>query len=332
MSHTDLQDHPLLAPLRPDERATVLAAAELRDLPAGAPLLVQGQTTTGLHLVLDGRVTVEVEVDGTRHDVAALEAGTVVGELSFLDDDPVSAAHVRTVEPTRVATLPTSDWARLREVDAFTLQLDAIARRRRATNRTLSIPPVVAGEVAGRPLTLRPLWPEDWRQLAEGTDRVSERSLHLRFFHVPPLTERTFRRLTTVNLHDQFAWGAFVDGRLGGVGRHALQAEDRGVAELALLVVDDLQGRGVGSRLVAAIAAAADAHGADELSAVARAENHAVRGLLERYGAVWRGAEEDGVVTARWALSTALRQVTDDQLVERARTVAAMVLADVVDP
>lgn len=332
MSDHDLPDHPLLASLREEELAVVLDAAEVRTVADGTPLLRQGEATSGLHLVLDGRVGVEVDVDGVAHDVAVLGFGSVVGELSFLEQDERSTADVRAVGEARIATLPPSTWPRLREVDAFTLQLDALARRRRATNRALTVPPVDAGEVDGAPLTMRPLWPEDWRHFAAGTDRVSEHSLHLRFFHVPPLTERTFRRLTTVDLQHQFAWGAFLHGQLVGVGRHALQAEDRGIAELALLVADDLHGKGVGTRLVAAIAAAADAHGADELAALARAENHGVHRLLERYGAVWRGAEEDGTVEARWALATALERARDPLLVARARAVAAQVLAEVVDP
>ena len=301
-------------------------------LPAGSLLTQHGDPAPGLHLLLEGHVEVVVWVHGEPHDVAVLGPDRWVGEVALLGGEGRAGADVRALTDVRAAHVPAAVATRLLEVDAVALQLDAIARRRRATNRALRVPPVEAGEVDGVPLALRPLWPEDWRQLAGGTDRVSSESLHMRFFEVPPLTERTFRRLTATNHRDQFAWGGFLGDRLVGIGRHALQGEDRGVAELAVLVADEVQGRGVGSRLVTAIAAAADAHGADELFALARAENAAVRVLLARFGAAWESGGEEGTVTARWPVAAALAAITDQALLQGAHALAAAVLGDVLDP
>jgi acetyltransferase len=193
------------------------------------------------------------------------------------------------------------------------------------------VPPVRAGRVDGRELLLRPLWPEDWRQYSQGSVRVSDESLRMRFFHLPPLTERTFRRLTRIDLTAQFAWGAFVGDQLIGVGRYALQAEDRRAAELAVLVADDFQGQGVATRLVTALVAAADAHGATELIAIARAENEPVRRLLGRFGAAFHDGEEDGTVRAQWPVAAALAAADDPLLTASAHAVAAAVLGDVLD-
>jgi RimJ/RimL family protein N-acetyltransferase len=190
---------------------------------------------------------------------------------------------------------------------------------------------VEAGQLRdGTPLRLRPLWPEDWRQFATGTPRVSERSLRMRFFGIPPLTERTFRRLTATDHADQFAWGAFADDLLVGVGRHALQVEDRGTAEVAFLVADDLQGNGVGGRLVTAVVAAAEAHGARRLTALARSDNTAIRRLLGRIGAEWDN-QLDGTVEATWPVATAVAAVEERDLYRRARSTAALVFGDVTD-
>lgn len=327
----DLTEHPLLAGLTAVERSAVVELVDEVVLEPGAKLAQQDGPPAGLHLVLDGHVEVTVHHDEDDHDVAVLGPGSSVGELSLLRPGPASAT-VTALDEVRAGRIAPSAAARLLEVDAVALQLDALARRRRATNRALSVAPVEAGTVAdGTPLQLRPLWPEDWRQLATGTERVSERSLRMRFFGMPPLTERTFRRLTATDHADQFAWGAFTDGMLVGVGRHALQVEDRSVAEVAFLVADDLHGQGVGARLTTAVIGAVAAHGADHLTALARADNGAIQSLLTRTGAVWQH-DYAGSVEATWPVAEALRNVTDQDLLESARRTAAIVLGDVTDP
>ena len=327
----DLLDHPLVAGLRRDEQRAVAALATLVEVPSRSLLLQRDAPAAGLHLLLEGSVEVTVQVADRLHDVAVLGPGSVVGELSLLEGEDRSAADVVALTDVRTAVIARVHAGELLAIDAVALQLDAIARRRRATNRALRVPPVDAGTVDGRPLQLRPLWPEDWRLLSAGEGRVSEESLHMRFFNVPPLTERTFRRLTSIDYGRQFAWGAFVGGELVGIGRYALQAEDRATAELAVLVADDMQRKGIATRLVAAIAAAADAHGATELAALARAENDAVRGLLGHFGASWQDADDDGVVQARWPVADALAAIDDQLLLGGAHAVAAAVLGDVMD-
>lgn len=327
----DLVTHPLLERLRPDEQDAVAALCREVEVPAGVLVLEQDAPATGLHLLLEGQVEVTVQVAERSHDVAVLGPGAVIGELSLLERQRWSTADVRALTDVRAAVITPDHADEVLAIDAVALQLDAIARRRRATNRALRVPPVDAGTVDGRGLELRPLWPEDWRQLADGEGRVSEESLHMRFFNIPPMTERTFRRLTLTDHSAQFAWGAFVDGVLIGIGRYALQAEDRKEAELAVLVADEFQGRGVASRLVAAIAAAADAHGASELYALARAENVPVHRLLERFGAAWERGEEEGTVEARWPVADALACVDDALLKAGAHAAAAAVLGDVLD-
>ncbi len=327
----ELVEHPLLAGLRPVEQRAVAALSELLDVPADTVLAQVGEPAGGLYMVLDGQLEVTVQVGDRWHDVAVLGPGSIVGELSLLEEDGRSAAHVRTLNEVRAARIGPEHADELLAIDAVALQLDATARRRRATNRALRVPPVAAGTVDGRHLQLRPLWPEDWRQLAAGFGRVSEESLRMRFFQLPPMTERTFRRLTLTDHGSQFAWGAFLDDELVGIGRYALQAEDRKEAELAVLVADDVQRKGVASRLVVAIAAAADAHGATQLYALARAENAAVRALLERFGATWSSGEDPDTIEARWPVATVLDINRDEILEAGAHAVAAAVLGDVLD-
>lgn len=327
----DLLEHPLLASLSKREQKVVVKLCEERIFTAGTELMLQGQRANGLHLLLEGHVEVVVHVHEEPHEVALLGPGSVIGELSLLQEGARSGADVRAVTDVRTAVVPRRSAEKLLDIDAVALQLDAIARARRATNRALRVPPVRAGRIRGSALELRPLWPEDWRQFATGIERFSETSLRKRFFHLPKFTEQTFRRLTATNHRDQFAWGATLDGEPVGVGRYALQAEDRSVAELAVIVADDLHGKGIGWRLVAAIAAAADAHGAEDLYALALADNTGIKMLLRSFGAEWKRGADPATVEARWPVATALDAVRDKVLLESAHAVAAAVLGDVLD-
>ena len=71
---------------------------------------------------------------------------------------------------------------------------------------------------------------------------------------------------------------------------------DPTVAEVAFIVGDDYQGRGVGSFLMAALAVAARGDGVRRFSARVLSDNLAMRKILDRFGADWQ-REELGVVT-----------------------------------
>jgi RimJ/RimL family protein N-acetyltransferase len=72
--------------------------------------------------------------------------------------------------------------------------------------------------------------------------------------------------------------------------------EDPSVAEIAFIVADDYQGRGIGNFLMDAVTVAARVGGVQRFTARLLAENHAMRGILERFGAQWE-RDEPGVVT-----------------------------------
>ncbi len=68
------------------------------------------------------------------------------------------------------------------------------------------------------------------------------------------------------------------------------------LAEVAFIVGDDYQGRGVGSFLMAALAVAARGDGVRRFSARVLSDNLAMRKILDRFGAQWQ-REDLGVVT-----------------------------------
>ncbi len=311
---TDALDRfPLLAGLGEDERAAVRACLEPRHASPGEVLVRQGEPSEGLWLVLSGQVSVVLEGD-PEHEVAVLGPRTFFGEMSLVAAGPARAT-VRAVTDAELAVLPASRAAALDTFPELRDALEDTARRRRAANRVVELEPVevALGELA---VALRPLWPDDWRLMLDSLERTSQESLRRRFFSVPNLSEHTMRRLARVDWTDHFAWAVLeggVDGPLVAVGRYGRFVDEPEVVEVALLVADDLHGRGIGRLLVQALVVAAAHHpGVTTFSATALAENTAVRGLLEAYGAAFGPGERSQEVTSRWPVAEAVARVDPD--------------------
>jgi L-amino acid N-acyltransferase YncA len=136
-------------------------------------------------------------------------------------------------------------------------------------------------------IEIRPICPEDRQPLADGFERLGERSRYRRFLAPHgPLTDSELRYFTEVDHHDHEALVA-IDPQTGlgvGVARYVRSTADRSVAELAVAVVDDWQGRGVGSRLTAALADRARAEGIRSFTALVLADNELMLNLLADLG------------------------------------------------
>ncbi len=311
-----LRGIPLLSSL--DERQLAIAASnlDLVTVESGEDVVRQGSATAGLYLVLRGEVAVVRDVGGVERDLAILGPHAVFGEMS-LDRHRPAAATVRTRTPSDLALLPRDRVEVLDRLPGLRDQLAELAARRRAANRIAELEPVSVstGEVE---LHLRPLWPDDWRLMQASRSRTSQESLRRRFFSVPNLTEYTMRRFANVDWQDHFAWAALTDADgdgvddLAAIGRYGRLSDDPHAAEMALLVIDDLQGHGVGRLLMGALAVAADHHGVTDFTATALADNQAIRHLLSSFGATWTPGERGQEVTARWPVAEALAATPED--------------------
>lgn len=78
---------PLFKALSLRDLRRVHAISSVKDCPAGAFLLLEGQPAPGMWLVLSGTVAVQRE----GKEIATLEAGAHVGEMSLVDGGPASA-------------------------------------------------------------------------------------------------------------------------------------------------------------------------------------------------------------------------------------------------
>jgi CRP/FNR family cyclic AMP-dependent transcriptional regulator len=85
----------------------------------GEMIFEQGQPGAALFLIEEGRVNVEILVNGQNLDLAVLEKGSFFGEMALLDESPRSAS-ARALEPTRTLALYRSDLHRLIHSDPQT--------------------------------------------------------------------------------------------------------------------------------------------------------------------------------------------------------------------
>lgn len=148
-------------------------------------------------------------------------------------------------------------------------------------------------------LLIRPIAPDDKQRLVAGFERLSERSRYRRFLSPHPrLSDEELRYLTEIDHHDHEALVALdpVTGEGVGVARYVRSADDPEAAELAVTVVDDWQGRGVGSRLAAALAKRAREEGISRFTALLLAENELMVNLLRDLGSVSETHAEQGTV------------------------------------
>jgi acyl-CoA synthetase (NDP forming)/GNAT superfamily N-acetyltransferase len=131
---------------------------------------------------------------------------------------------------------------------------------------------VVASD--GAVVRLRPITPSDADGIVEFHSRLSDRTRYLRYFgpykYIPP---RDLKRFTEVDHHNQVAFVGLLGNEIIAVGRYH-RLEDSDHAEVAFVVRDDHQHRGLGSILLEHLAAAALENGVRRFEAEVLVENH----------------------------------------------------------
>ena len=136
---------------------------------------------------------------------------------------------------------------------------------------------------------VRPIRPDDKEALVAGLGRLSEESRYRRFLRpVTTLNDRELRYLTEIDYTNHFAWVAAdpSDQSIGwGVARYVRDPKDPEVAEAAVAIVDDVQGRGLGTILMRLLVATAYENGIRVFRGWVLGDNREILGPLERIGA-----------------------------------------------
>ena len=184
--------------------------------------------------------------------------------------------------------------------------------------------------VNGAPITLRDGSHVRIRQgrradrelMLRGFQRLSPESRYRRFLTpMPRLPGAAVRHLTDIDHHDHEAMIALDETGTEALGDalYVRDPERSGTAEVAVTVVDDWQGRGLGPLLLEAISARARDEGVGTFTALMLAGNQAMMDLFERLGPVRVVGRAAGTVEIEVALSAVAVAPELRELLRRAR-------------
>jgi RimJ/RimL family protein N-acetyltransferase len=139
----------------------------------------------------------------------------------------------------------------------------------------------------GTPILIRPIRFDDKRLLSAGLANLSKTSVQRRFLGPKPrFTRSELRYLTEVDGWDHVALVAESPTqpvrRLIGVARYVRLVEDPKAAEVAIVVADDFQHRGVGTLLAGELGRRARMRGIRRLTATMSSDNFAAQRLMEK--------------------------------------------------
>jgi RimJ/RimL family protein N-acetyltransferase len=154
-------------------------------------------------------------------------------------------------------------------------------------------------------LLIRPIRPDDKDALVAGLGRLSDRSVYQRFLSPKPrLTASELKYLTEVDFTDHYALVAVLARSpqvIVGVGRWIRDLQEPTAAEVAVVIADDLQGRGVGTTLGRQLSRTAAERGVDRFITTILPSNVAAHRLFATIGRqleaarLERGVDELGV-------------------------------------
>ncbi|MGI9123162.1 MAG: GNAT family N-acetyltransferase [Mycobacterium sp.] len=286
----------------------------------GQVLMRQGEQAVSFILIQNGAAEVSHVGDDGEVVLDWVGAGVIVGEIALLRDRP------RTATVTATETLS----GFIGDEKAFGIMADlpgVSSRLLRTVRQRLAafITPVEVTFKDGSELMLRPVLPGDGERSEHASVEYSTDTLYRRFMSTRAPSPALMNYLFQVDYVGHFVW-VLVDGPDGPVVadvRFVRDVEDPAVAEIAFIVADDYQGRGIGTFLMDALIVAARVGGVQRFTARLLAENHAMRAILDRYGAEWE-RDEPGVVTTEFDVPDTLR--ISPELAEGIRSMARQVL------
>jgi len=155
----------------------------------------------------------------------------------------------------------------------------------------------------GERIVLRYIQPSDAPELRRQFLALSPETRYRRFFGpIEDLDPHMLDYLTRVDGVDHVAIVAGIESldlksETGiGVARFVRTKQDPKVAEYAVTVIDQMQGKGVGTLLTRAAAAAARARGVERFRCVVLKDNEAVVKALREIGAIEKESDEGAIV------------------------------------
>lgn len=179
----------------------------------------------------------------------------------------------------------------------------------------------------GGTVHLRPIRPDDAARLAAFHERQSSESIYFRFFSPRPrLSERDLERFTNVDHFDHMAFVALLGDEMVGMAgydRHQGSAE----AEVAFIVDDGHQKRGIATVMLEYLAEAAREIGLEAFTAQVLPNNRKMLRVFQRAGFDVESSFEEGVIEVHLDLAPTpevLAAIADRQLRSEVRSVGRL--------
>lgn len=182
----------------------------------------------------------------------------------------------------------------------------------------------------GTAVHVRPIRPEDEAALVAFHSRLSPQTIYRRFFSPRPvLPPKDVHRFTNVDYRHRMALIALINGEMAGVARYdGKPGTDE--AEVAFVIEDRHQGRGLGSLLLEHLAAAARERGVKTFFAETMADNRAMLGVFRDAGFDARRSFQDGLVHLEFPIAETREAM--EAMAERERRASVQSMAPLLRP
>ena len=142
VSTTVLRTVPLFAGFADEQLRTLSGVVTRRSVPRGAVVIVEGDPTDSLYIVISGRMRVLMsDADGKEVILATLGPGEFFGEMGLIDDSPRSATVVA-MEPCELIVINKRDFKKCLEENfemAMTVMRGLVRRLREADRKIGSL-------------------------------------------------------------------------------------------------------------------------------------------------------------------------------------------------
>ncbi|GGD19417.1 bifunctional GNAT family N-acetyltransferase/acetate--CoA ligase family protein [Nocardioides daphniae] len=157
----------------------------------------------------------------------------------------------------------------------------------------------------GKVAHIRPIRADDAELLVDFYSRVSDESKYYRFFApMPRLSDKDVRRFTHVDHDARVAFVLLSGQQMIAVGRY--DTVDPGEAEVAFLVEDRHQGRGIGQLLLEHLAQAGRERGIERFTAEVLPDNHPMIRTFKDAGYSVASQYDDGVVSLEFPIDATI--------------------------
>lgn len=180
----------------------------------------------------------------------------------------------------------------------------------------------------GGTVHLRPIRPSDAELLAAFHERQSSESIYFRFFSPRPrLSERELERFTTVDYFDRMAFVASLGDEMVGMAGYDRFHGSR-EAEVAFIVDDAHQRRGIATVMLEYLATAGREVGLDAFTAQVLPSNRKMLRVFQRAGFDTSSAFTDGVIEVRLGLEpteSVLAAISDRARASEIRSVERLI-------